>query len=56
MIVLAGYHLAGQGTYLGPGKKSPWPNDEHFITNILSEAKKERMKQLNLWWVPIPPQ
>jgi FkbM family methyltransferase len=56
VIIHAGYHLAGQGGYLGPGKKSPWLNDEHLITNILSAAKTENSKQLNLWWVPVMPQ
>jgi hypothetical protein len=54
VIVHAGYHLAGEGGFMGPNMKSMWPNDEHLVTNILTAAKKQRSKQLNLWWVVAP--
>ena len=51
VIVHAGYHLAGQGGYLGPGHTNPWPDDEQLVSNILTAAHKEKSNQLNLWWV-----
>jgi FkbM family methyltransferase len=50
LLVTAGYKLSGQGGWSGPGKDSPWPNDENLVKNIFDYLETEKKEYLNLWW------
>jgi FkbM family methyltransferase len=51
LLVTAGYKLAGQGGWSGPGKDSPWPNDENLVKNIFDYLETANKAYLNLWWI-----
>jgi len=50
LLVEAGYKLAGQGGWSGPGKDSPWTDDDNLVKNIFDYLEKENKLYLNLWW------
>jgi FkbM family methyltransferase len=54
LLVEAGYTLAGQGGWPGPGNASPWAHDENLVKNIFAylekEVKEQKKSYLNLWW------
>jgi FkbM family methyltransferase len=50
LLVAAGYKLEGQGGWMGPGKDSPWPNDENLVKHIFDYIETENREYLNLWW------
>jgi FkbM family methyltransferase len=51
LLVAAGYKLKGYGGWMGPGKDSPWPDDENLVKNIFDFLETENKEPyLNLWW------
>lgn len=51
LIVDAGYHLRGHGSFRGPSEKpSPWKLDGNLPNEIIKHIAKGEHPYLNLWW------
>jgi FkbM family methyltransferase len=50
LLIAAGYKLKGQGGWMGPGKDSPWPDDENLVKHIFDYIETEKKLYRNLWW------
>jgi FkbM family methyltransferase len=50
LLVSAGYKLAGQGGWAGPGKHSSWRDDANLVKNIFDHLENKKKLDLNLWW------